>query len=175
MRQSEPFTLPGYSVRLLSLADQQAAQMLLEACTDYSLLAAGQPVSPEAGVRLLVDGPPGKPAEDKFVSGLFSSADELVGVIDAIRDFPEMGTWFIGLMLVDPAQRSQGLGKAAVQAFEEWVSESGAREIQLEVWEQNVRALKFWQGCGFQIIYHQPPRRFGKLENRAYLLSHKIS
>jgi GNAT superfamily N-acetyltransferase len=160
------FALPGFfAALLLPGRDTAALQALLEACADFSVLVEGQPPGATAAQEAFEEMPPGKAPDDKFLIGLFDAAGDLVGVLDAIRDYPEPGEWFIGLLLLRPDQRGRGLGQRIYGAFEAWAAASGARSIGLGVVETNERAYRFWQRMGFGLVRTTPPRRFGQKEH----------
>ena len=151
------------SLRLLSLADTPALQDLLERCVDFSQLVEGEPPSSDAARNMLADLPPGKSLADKFIFGIFLD-NALAGVLDAVRDYPQDGVWWIGLVLLDPAQRGQGAGKQALNAFAALAKKQGAQALMLGVVDENQRGLKFWQRMGFELVEKRPPRLFGRKE-----------
>ena len=71
--------------------------------------------------ELLTDLPPGKTLGDKFGMGVFDGADRLVGAIDVIRDYPEPREWYLGLLVLEPGQRNQGLGTKLLDALIHWL------------------------------------------------------
>src|SRR5262249_12683756 len=132
--------------------DGPAVQALLERSADYAELVMGVPPRPAEAQSLYIDLPEGKGYADKFLLGIFSGRkgeQRLVGVLDAIRDYPEPGEWWIGLLLLEPEQRGHGLGERAFRALEHWAGARGASGIRLAVLEHNVRAKRFWQRLGF--------------------------
>lgn len=145
--------------------DTAALQALSEACADYSELVEGHAPPPTAAQEMFGDRPPGKTPDDKFLIGLFDPAGSLVGVLDAIRSYPEPGEWFIGLLLLHPGSRSHGLGDAAYHAFEAWAAAQGAQQIGIGVVEANEKACRFWSRLGFETIRKSPPRVFGQKEH----------
>ena len=82
----------------------------------------------------------------------FAAQDELVGVLDAFRDYPEPGTWYIGLLLFSPRSRGAGLGRDVTEALADMARDHGARELQLNVVEQNEAAYRFWTALGFREV-----------------------
>jgi RimJ/RimL family protein N-acetyltransferase len=156
---------PGNQVSLkrLDLADTPALQDLLERCADFSWLVEGQPPFPQAAEEQLADLPPGKGLEDKYIYGIYTE-NTLVGVLDAIRGYPQEGVWWIGLLLLDPAQRGRGTGEQALHIFVDWAGQQGAGTFMLGVVEENQRGLQFWQRMGFELVETRPPRLFGRKE-----------
>jgi len=99
----------------------------------------------------------------------------LFGVLDAIRDYPTQDDWWLGLLLLDPAQRNQGLGRRIYQSFEHWAGQQGARRIFLGVVEENQKAYLFWQKLGFELIERRPARQFGDLTHVGIILVRNVS
>jgi GNAT superfamily N-acetyltransferase len=153
------------SVSLLGENDLAELQNLMERCTDYSELLTGLPTEENAARELLASHPETKPLADKYAFGLYAEGEMLIGVLDAVRDYPQEGTWYIGLMMIDPQERSQGWGEKAYHAFESWAAGQGAREIGLAVLEVNPKAQRFWQSMGFEGISKREPQRFGLREH----------
>jgi GNAT superfamily N-acetyltransferase len=130
-----------------------ALQDLLERCADYVTLEDGAPPRPEAAAELLAALPPGRAANDKHVLGLARAADgPLVAVIDAVRGYPGEADWFVGLVLVDPAERGRGLGAAIMADLEDWLRGQGATASYLAVLERNPDAHRFWRRVGYQVL-----------------------
>jgi|GEM_PF-988917 len=144
----------------LDESDLPELRALNERCADYTQLVAGTPPDPADAEAFLKDLPDGSSREDKFALGLFKGR-RLIGVMDAIRNYPEVGTWFLGLMMLEPASRRQGLGRALEYAFEAWVRNLGGRRIVMSVPVENRGALSFWWRLGYKILRGLPPQPFG--------------
>jgi GNAT superfamily N-acetyltransferase len=93
----------------------------------------------------------------KVLIGLFRPGEDLVGVIDAFRDHPAPGDWWLGLLLLEPRERGQGLGRSVYHQFEAWAAAQGAITTWLSVVEQNQRAYDFWGRLGFEEVERRPP------------------
>jgi len=157
-------SIEACTTRYLRSDDAAAIQELIERCADYVQLVSGQPPQPNDGEELLTDRPPNKSLEDKIVLGLFDEHDRLIGVLDAVRDYPEAAGWYIGLLMIEPDHRRRGLGADVYRAFERWAANLGARAIRLGVFQQNEQAQRFWQRLGFEEVERQS-QRFGELDN----------
>jgi GNAT superfamily N-acetyltransferase len=156
--------------RRLGDADRIPLQTLLEQCADYFQLVCGTPPEPTAAQELFAQIPERKNYEDKFVIGCYSDSGRLIGVLDAIRDYPAVHEWEMGLFLLDPRQRNRGLGGQLYRGFERWVIPFGARYIRLGVVEQNEKAFRFWRRMGYEPMDKKPPQRFGMKENIIILM-----
>jgi GNAT superfamily N-acetyltransferase len=156
------FEIDGSTVVKLGAEDVPALRELLERCHVFMTLAYGA-LEPDAAEQLLESLPPQKTLEDKFTFGLYADGTkELLGVLDAIRGFPESDEWIIGLLLLDPDRRRAGLGARFLGAFEQWVRGQGAAGLRLVVQEQNPDALRFWQRQGYEVTgmtLQETPRR----------------
>jgi GNAT superfamily N-acetyltransferase len=112
---------------------------------------------------------------DKFVIGFSTIDQSLFGVLDAIRDYPTPKDWWMGLLLLDPAQRNKGLGRRIYQSFEYWVRRQDARHIFLGVVEANQKAFQFWQTMGFELVEREPGRQFGDPGHVVLVLQRKLT
>ncbi len=169
------FELPGYQVHLLGEETLPALQGLLERCRDYIQLVTGALPGSDAAEHMLADCPPGRSSEDKAVIGVINGDCNLVAVLDAIRNYPADGCWWVGLLLVEPTQRNQGLGRSIFQAFEQWVGLLGTKYVFLGVVEDNERASRFWQSLGFEVVEKQPPNHFGAMEHVVLTMAHDLT
>jgi GNAT superfamily N-acetyltransferase len=150
-------------------------QALLERGADYSELVMGLPPGPAEAQSLYIDLPPGKGYEDKCLLGIYAAEQRLVGVFDAIRHYPESGEWFIGLLLLEPEQRGQGLGARIYRVFAQWAGTQGAQGIRLAVLEQNVKGERFWLRLGFEELEREPPRRRGALVSGSIVMRRAVA
>ena len=148
-------------VRHLESEDCDNIQSLCENCSDYFELVTGLPPGPSEGQKLFFSLPPGCDLSDKIVAGIFDRNENLFGLMDVIRDYPQAGVWHIGLMLLHPEKRGKGLGWEIYKSFEKWAGNSGANTIRLGVSEQNEGALKFWSRAGFDVVEKRQPEKTG--------------
>jgi GNAT superfamily N-acetyltransferase len=112
----------------------------------------GREPGPAEALSVFYAGPEeGRDPVDKILLGITPAGEtRLIGVLDAFRDYPEPGTWYIGLLLLDPDVRRGGLGAEILEAFAGAASRGGARELALNVVEQNRLAHVFWSRHGFR-------------------------
>jgi GNAT superfamily N-acetyltransferase len=68
----------------------------------------------------------------------------------------------IGEFFIYPEFRREGRGRRLAQAVIDWLQRHGADEIQSGVVAGNLRGLRFWEACGFQIaryaLVYRPDR-----------------
>jgi len=164
MQPTALFCFDDFQVHLLDESDVTGIQTVFEDSNDFSWLVAGQPSGPQEGEEFLIDLPPGKSGADKFPLGVLDGEQRLTGVLDVVRDYPEPGVWFIGLLLFPPQQRGGGLGRRTVEALCTWLRAQDAQAVMLGVVGENQAGLRFWERAGFTVVDQRPPRRFGQKE-----------
>lgn len=129
--------LAGYSAKRLEPEDEEVLQRLYEQCTQFAYLTDGYPPPPSAARDEFFAIPEGKTLQDKFIFGLFDVSNALLGMLEAIRHYPNDESWWVGLMMLAPQQRGKGLGSEFYRAFDHWVAAQGARQVLLSVIEEN--------------------------------------
>ncbi len=147
------FEVGEYRVRRVSEQDAPLLLGLGERCLEHLELHYGSPPDPGQMIRdLLTDLPPGKTLGDKFGMGVFDGAGRLVGGIDVIRDYPEPREWYLGLLVLDPEHRNQGLGAKLLATLTEWLRRQDAAYLRLAVSEHNAAGQRFWTRSGFHPV-----------------------
>ncbi len=142
--------------------DVGAVASLSLACADYALLVNGEPPNPDDGAGFFADVAPGRTAGDMLKLGVLSAGGALVGVADVVRSYPSEDDWYIGLLLLHPATRRQGAGRAAADWIDLTAGRAGASRLVLSVVEENGAALAFWRRLGFSEVGRLKPRLFGR-------------
>ena len=56
---------------------------------------------------------------------------------------------FMGFMYVDPAHRGKGVNKKIIEALQKWSVAQGVTEFRLEVYNDNLNAIKAYEKIGF--------------------------
>jgi GNAT superfamily N-acetyltransferase len=79
-----------------------------------------------------------------------------------IRNYPEENIWWMGLLLLIPEIRKQGIGRKFVESFSSYLQANDGLAIMGGVVEDNKRAYKFWLQAGFEVVHKTEPRQFGK-------------
>ena len=64
----------------------------------------------------------------------------------------ERGEWMVGLVLLAPEARGQGLGKGIHAFLCEQVRRQDGRKLLIGVVESNRRAMRFWQSAGYREV-----------------------
>ena len=100
--------------------------------------------------------------------------NKLIGVLDVMRWYPDEATWWIGLLLLVPNIRSQGLGTKVFEGFTEYVKMSGSKAIMLGVVAENERAYQFWSKMDFEFIRETEPQQFGNKTQTVRIMLRKL-
>ena len=137
-----------FGSRLLAPPDIGSLQSLFERAADYFELVTGRGPGPDEAERAFVAGPPTKSVNDKRTLGVFEG-DRLVGVLDAIVDWPDEGVWSVGIFLLDPEVRGTGLGSAVLAAFECWAADRGARTFRTAVPGDHAAGRAYLRKAGY--------------------------
>jgi len=115
---------------------------------DYIKLETGAPPLPDYAAKLLAEAPPTLPPDDVFAFGA-AQGEQLVGVVTCLRNFYAAREWYMGLLLIDPAARSAGLGARMAQHVFNIARSQNATCIRVAVLDANPRGRAFWERQGF--------------------------
>ena len=55
----------------------------------------------------------------------------------------------LGLFLIEPEERDNGLGKLIHEALAQWAISLGAKSFRIGVIEENYKGKKFWSNLGY--------------------------
>ena len=90
-----------HSVHYLNPDDIPQVQELLERCQEFWWISEGRPVPADAASSNFADAPPGYDQSRMIFLGIYSPAGRLVGLLSTAPDYPEVGAWYIGLMVLE--------------------------------------------------------------------------
>jgi ribosomal protein S18 acetylase RimI-like enzyme len=100
---------------------------------------------------------PWNPPEQDFDRAVSGRGSAVLGAVDGDR---LVATVMVGhdghrgwvyYVAVEPAVQATGIGRAMMQAAEEWVHNAGIPKIQLMVRSTNTAALEFYDAVGFTV------------------------
>ncbi|HKS22915.1 MAG TPA: GNAT family N-acetyltransferase [Thermoanaerobaculia bacterium] len=136
----------------LTLADAPHVQRLFERCSEFwALIELPMPPAEEELTSIA----PGKTLDDTFNFGAFDG-DRLIAFLSMARDYPKESEWWLGLLLLDPAARSRGLGPQIHRELLDWIAAQGGTKLWIAVQTQNVAAERFWRRTGYVEHSRQP-------------------
>lgn len=137
------------TLEVLTKDDLLTLQVLLEKCSDYLTFQDEEPVKSSAAQDLFTARPDGIENKDKVILGILNDQKQLVGVFDLIKSYSGPRTLSLGLMLIDPYSRGQGIGNEAYQLVEEWSISQSFNKVRLGVLLGNNKGLRFWKNMGY--------------------------
>lgn len=136
-------------LRPLGPDDRAAVADLLARAADYVLLETGQPPGDATLEDFFSDAPPGIDPATSLRLGAAAPDGRLAGIAELAFGWPAPHDAYIGLLLLDPAARGQGLGRTMVAALRQAAIARGATQMRAAVLDSNPRGLAFWQREGF--------------------------
>lgn len=139
----------NYHVKFLTEKDVALAEAVCGASEDYYLIEQGKPASKSDALKIITEIPKGKTRFDKFILAVLDENKQPIGLVDIVSDYPGKGRWFVGLLLLTPAARGNGLGKVLHQTIKEWASDGGADSLALGVLAENKQASGFFEHLGY--------------------------
>lgn len=149
-------------IRLLDPAtDALAVRDLFLRASDYVDLVWGEPPGPVQDEDFWRTAPPGADPAATLRLGLVEG-ERLQGIAELAFGYPETSDAYLGLLLLAPDVRGQGLGPLMLHHVEEAARARGARRLLLSVLEANPRARAFWLREGFGSPVSFPPRSVGQ-------------
>ena len=161
-RRPALFKTTRFTAELLSPADLDLVIQLNSECSDFYFLQNGQSPNEADARELFEQVPPQCDPSIKLPIGLFDPQKTLIGVLDVLRGYRTASDWYIGLMLLSPRFRGQGLGAEIHNEFVAYARQTGVKRLMLAVLEANDAGLRFWLRCGYRKIKDYPPRQSGR-------------
>lgn len=156
----------GITLRPLVESDADAIQTLLVESADYIDRLTGRPPTPEAGAAVLTSAPPETSADSKQVIGAFDGRS-LLGIVDVIRSWPTPDTAHIGLLLISPGTRGQGVGRLLHdRVIELAASWAGITRLRVGIVTANAEhATGFWHALGYRPSGETAPHTSGAVSS----------
>jgi GNAT superfamily N-acetyltransferase len=141
------------AIRVLDpCAEEAAIQALFEQDPGFFELTEGAPPrSDEARQTFAL--PPELAGARQHV---FAIGEPLAGVIEMLEGYPDLETWYLGLIFLAPHARGAGLGAAALEWLCAHVAAAGGRKLRLACTVGNTRARQLYDRLGFALVYRKP-------------------
>ena len=142
-------------IERLGYANIPQIQRLFERCSDFFELVEDAPPRPDEGANELNSIAPGKTIDDTVCFGVFDG-DRLLAFAGLSRDYPKPSEWWLGLLVIDPAERGRGLGARIHYELVEWIAAQSGTTLWIAVQTQNEAGERFWRRIGFEEQRRQP-------------------
>ena len=99
--------------------------------------------------------PPGRSLSHKTFA-LLCREGVPAAVVDYIEGYPDEGTGYVGLFLLDCSLHRQGVGTQLFSALERATVQTGKFRLELGCYETNGPGLSFWRKQGFTELRRKP-------------------
>ena len=140
--------LPGWEVRPVTEDDFDAVLAMLERCSGFYDLC-GVPITAESLRQDIAEIPPRCTPEQKHFVALWKDGAPWIA-LDLVEGYPRPKTMFVGLFVMDPALRRQGVGRAVMTALLKAARGAGFDRSRLACLQDNHAGHAFWQAVGFR-------------------------
>jgi GNAT superfamily N-acetyltransferase len=136
------------AIRALGAGDEERLQRVFDACADHFTALTGQPrPAPDAGAQELAAclATPGRQV------AVLTLADrgEDVGAVGWWAGNPGPDRALLGMLMVDPAHRRQGLAREALDAVEVWLAGRGIAALRTAFQRRRLAVHPIVRALGF--------------------------
>lgn len=148
------------SFRALDITDRAHVAEVFQDDGGFSERVNGRPFI-DADLEGFFDSvPPEVAAEKKLVLGAFQPAsdmkrEELVAVAHVVKDWPQQGIAYIGLLQVKASKQGRGIAREIHEALRRRIPD--ATVWRLAVVDSNSGAMGFWEKLGYQRTGEEKP------------------
>ncbi|RDY27829.1 GNAT family N-acetyltransferase [Romboutsia weinsteinii] len=141
----------AYLIKPITSSNRDEIKYLYDLCSDYHVICSGKKATYE-DIDSIFEYSDKKTSEDSLTLGVYNECDLLIGMADIFKNYPDNGTWMIGLLLLSPNERNKKLGKIIHEEIHKYALTQGVNTLRIGVVEQNTKGLKFWKSLGYQQV-----------------------
>lgn len=139
--------------------DLGAVESVYRRAADYLALENG--LMPAAAAHAFFEERPPAGAEPPLKFGVRGDGDALVAIGDLAFGYPEADDAYLGLLLLVPQARGEGLGQAVLGEVKKLARLRRASRLMIGVLDANERARAFWERQGFELDRTSGPHALG--------------
>ncbi|HST63318.1 MAG TPA: GNAT family N-acetyltransferase [Longimicrobium sp.] len=132
----------------LAPGDEARLQRVFEACADHFAILMGQRVAPDAAAQELASCA-ATPGRAVAILTLAATGED-VGAIGWWRGNPEPDRALLGMLMIHPAHRLQGLAREALSAVEVWLRGQGIVALRTAFQRRRLAVHPIVKAFGFQ-------------------------
>jgi GNAT superfamily N-acetyltransferase len=138
-----------YLIKPITSSNHSEIKHLYDLCSDYHIMCNGTNATDE-DIDNIFKYTDKKTLDDSLTLGVYN--DLLIGIVDIFKNYPNNGTWMIGLLLLSPNERNKKLGKVIHEEIKKYALSQGAYTLRIGVVEENIKGRRFWDSLGYQKI-----------------------
>lgn len=153
-------------------ADAVAA--FFERAADYVLLESGQLPDASTVHAYFDDCPPGSDLAASLKLACVLTDAPIIGIADMSFGYPEKADAYIGLLLIDPEMRAQGIGKRFLEHLVREARARDCRRMLVAVLDANADGHAFWERGGFVLEKTFEPRKVGSKLHVLHRLTRRL-
>ena len=132
----------------LAPGDEARLQRVFEACADHFAILTGQRLTPGAAAGELA-ACAATPGRAVAVLTLAETGED-VGAVGWWRGNPEPDRALLGMLMIHPAHRRQGLAREALEALQVWLRGQGIRAVRTAFQRRRFAVHDVVQALGFR-------------------------
>ena len=138
-----------YLIKPITSFNHSEIKYLYDLCSDYHTMCNGTNATDE-DIDNIFKYSDKKTLDDSLTLGVYN--DLLIGIVDIFKNYPNNGTWMIGLLLLSPNERNKKLGKVIHEEIKKYALNQGADTLRIGVVEENIKGRKFWDSLGYKQV-----------------------
>lgn len=151
------------------LVDAPIIQSVLEKAPRYQENIQGTDLDSDAGLSVLKELPPNCTQDLKHVL-IVEKNDQVIGVVDIVKGYPESEVAYIGLLLLIEKFQGKGMGSLVYDKVEKYIrSLGGISRLRLS-YVKNNSVESFWKKMGFHVTGEKRPYESGSIKSLSILM-----
>lgn len=139
-----------YNIELLSLENWDKYAEIFYSNNDYYLTTDGRPASKDDCIDTIEYCPNGFPKEKCYCIG-FSINGKPAAILSLLEDYPDYGTLYIGLFLMNEKFKRKGIASNIIHTLLDEALRTGYKSVKLSVQDNNISGFSFWKKLGFYV------------------------
>lgn len=154
--------LPDYNIELLSLENWDKYAEVFYSNNDYYMITDRRPATKDVCIDTIKYCPNGFPKEKCYCIG-FSLNGEAAAILSVLEDYPDSGTLYIGLFLINKKFKQRGIGTKIIGTLTDEAFLVRYGTVKLSVQDNNISGFSFWKKLGFYVSDKTPCSGFCNL------------
>lgn len=142
--------LSDYNVELLSMENLDKYSEVFYCNNDYYLITDGRSASKDDCIDTIEYCPNGFPKEKCYCIG-FSINGEAAAILSMLEDYPDNGTLYIGLFLMNEKFKRKGIATKIINTLIDETFHADYKSVKLSVQDNNISGFSFWKKLGFYV------------------------